>query len=137
MPLPRSVAEFNRRYWNKLARHFAGWLPGFGIVIHTGRISRRTYETPVNVFRTQDGFIVALTYGRADWVQNVMAAGAARLRTRRKLHEITNPRIVPAPEHENLPYVPRKVLSRINVPEELHVDDSSAPPRVDQPEPHG
>ena len=77
MPLPRSLANFNRRFTNRVSRHIAGWLPGFGIVIHTGRRSGRTYETPVNVFRRAGGFTFALTYGRADWVQNVMAAGSA------------------------------------------------------------
>jgi deazaflavin-dependent oxidoreductase (nitroreductase family) len=123
MPLPRSVARFNRRYWNKVSRYFAGWLPGFGIVIHTGRNSGRTYETPINVFRTEDGFVVALTYGRADWVRNVLAAGGAKVRTRRKVHTITNPRIVAAPAHARLPYLPRKVLAVLDVPEELHLDD--------------
>ena len=125
MPLPRSVARFNRKYWNKLARHFAGWMPGFGIVIHIGRTSG-TPSTAARwfiVFRTEDGFIFALTYGRADWVQNVMAAGSAKLRTLRKMHDVGNPRIVSAPEHEHLPFFPRQVLATIDVPEELHVDD--------------
>jgi deazaflavin-dependent oxidoreductase (nitroreductase family) len=125
MPLPRSLAEFNRRYTNKVSRRVAGWLPGFGIVIHTGRHSGRTYETPVNVFRTERGFVFALTYGRADWVQNVMAAGSAQLRTRRKLHTIANPRIVATPRHPDLPLVPRTILTWIDVHEELLVDDDT------------
>ena len=125
MPLPRSLANFNRRFTNRAGRHVAGWFPGFGIVIHTGRRSGRTYETPVNVFRTEDGFVFALTYGRADWVQNVMAAGTARLRTRRKVHEITNPRIVAAPRHPDLPFIPRQILTLIDVGEELRVDDAA------------
>ena len=124
MPLPRSLAEFNRRYTNKVTRPFAGALPGFGIVVHTGRRSGRTYETPVNVFSSDGGFIFALTYGRAEWVENVLAAGSAQLRTRRKLHAITNPRIVEAPDHHDLPLVPRTILSWIHVDEELHVDDA-------------
>ena len=126
MPLPRSLANFNRRFTNKVSRHVAGWLPGFGIVIHTGRRSGRTYETPVNVFRTDGRFVLALTYGRADWVQNVMAAGSAQLRTRRKVHVIANPRIVSAPRHPDLPLVPRTILSWIDVDEELHADDGAA-----------
>lgn len=126
MPLPRSLANFNRRFTNRVSRHVAGWLPGFGIVIHTGRRSGRTYETPVNVFRTEGGFVFALTYGRADWVQNVMAAGSARLRTRRTVHEIANPRIVAAPRHPDLPFIPRTILTWIDVGEELRVDDSAA-----------
>jgi deazaflavin-dependent oxidoreductase (nitroreductase family) len=126
MPLPRSLAEFNRRYTNKVSRRVAGWLPGFGIVIHSGRRSGRTYETPVNVFRSKGGFVFALTYGRADWVQNVMAAGSAQLRTRRKVHMISNPRIVSAPHHPDLPLVPRTILTWIDVAEELHADDDAA-----------
>src|SRR3954447_4787124 len=122
MPLSRSVADFNRRYFNKLSRHVAGWLPGFGIVIHTGRTSGRTYETPVNVFRTEDGFIIALTYGRADWVKNVMAAGSAKLRTRRKVAERRNPRMLRAPQREPMPGLPRAVLAAIDFPEELLAD---------------
>jgi deazaflavin-dependent oxidoreductase (nitroreductase family) len=125
MPLPRSLAEFNRRYTNRLSRRVAGWLPGFGIVIHIGRRSGRTYETPINVFRTQDGFVFALTYGRADWVQNVMAAGSAQLRTRRKLHVIANPRIIAAPHHADVPLVPRTILRWIDVHEELRVEVAS------------
>jgi deazaflavin-dependent oxidoreductase (nitroreductase family) len=126
VPLPRSLANFNRRFTNNVSRHIAGWLPGFGIVIHTGRRSGRRYETPVNVFRTDGGFVLALTYGRADWVQNVMAAGSAQLRTRRKLHIIANPRIITAPRHPDLPLVPRKILGWIDVAEELRVDADAA-----------
>ena len=125
MPLPRSLAEFNRRYTNKVSRHVAGWLPGFGIVIHSGRRSGRTYETPVNVFRSKGGFVFALTYGRADWVQNVMAAGSAQLRSRRKVHEIVNFTIVAAPRHPDLPLVARTILTWIDVHEELRVDDAT------------
>jgi deazaflavin-dependent oxidoreductase (nitroreductase family) len=126
MPLPRSLAQFNRRYTNKVSRHVAGWLPGFGIVIHIGRRSGRTYETPVNVFRARGEFVFALTYGRADWVQNMMAAGSARLRTRRRTYDIANPRIVDAPRHPDLPVVPRAILRWIDVGEELWVDDTTS-----------
>jgi len=94
-------------------------------VIHIGRRSGRTYETPVNVFRREGGFVFALTYGRADWVQNVMAAGSAQLRSRRKVHQIVNPTIIAAPRHPDLPFIPRTVLTWIDVDEELRVDDAT------------
>jgi deazaflavin-dependent oxidoreductase (nitroreductase family) len=79
MPAPRSIARFNRRFTNKLTLKVAGYLPGFAIVSHVGRKSGRTYRTPVNAFRTDDGYIIALTYGsESDWVKNVLAAGAVR-----------------------------------------------------------
>ena len=60
--------------------HLAGVLPGMGIVIHVGRRTRTVYRTPVNVFRTKDGFRIALTYGRdSEWVQNALSHGAVRL----------------------------------------------------------
>ena len=65
---------------------------GLGIVIHVGRRTRTVYRTPVIVFRTKDGFRVALTYGRdSDWVDNALAHGAVRLVTRRKEYEQTDP----------------------------------------------
>lgn len=48
------------------------------IIEHRGRVSGRTYRTPVVVRSVDDGFVVTLTYGtRADWVRNVLAAGSA------------------------------------------------------------
>jgi deazaflavin-dependent oxidoreductase (nitroreductase family) len=94
MPIPRVVARLNRVGLNRATRHIASWLPGFGVVVHRGRRSGRTYRTPVNVFQAQDGYVIALTYGhRSDWVQNVLAAGEADLITRgRELH-VHAPRI--------------------------------------------
>src|SRR5262245_52952519 len=97
MPLPRAVARFNKVVTNPVARLVAGRLPGFGIIAHVGRRSGREYRTPINVFRRSGGFVVALTYGRADWVENVLAVGEAQLRTRGRTHHLDNPRIVSDP----------------------------------------
>src|SRR5262245_61602920 len=93
MPLPQSLARFNRTGTNRITRPFAAWLPGFGVVTHTGRKSGRTFTTPVNVFRRRGGWTFSLTYGQGDWVKNVVHAGGASLRTRGRDHRITNPRI--------------------------------------------
>jgi deazaflavin-dependent oxidoreductase (nitroreductase family) len=75
------MARFNRQVLNHLTRPLASHLPGFGVIIHHGRRSGRTYETPVNVFRRSDSY-VALTYGAgADWVRNVLTAGVCELIT--------------------------------------------------------
>jgi deazaflavin-dependent oxidoreductase (nitroreductase family) len=74
MPLPRSVARFNRRYTNRFIEPIAERSRGFAIIVHRGRSSGATYRTPVNVFRAGDDLLVALTYGPgADWVRNVLA----------------------------------------------------------------
>lgn len=94
MPASRKVARFNKRYLNRLFLRVAGRMPGFGIVTHLGRKSGRAYRTPVNVFRTEGGYIVALTYGpEADWVKNVMAAGSCEVLTRGRRVHLFDPRI--------------------------------------------
>ncbi len=52
-----------------------------GLVIHVGRRSGRTHETPLAVHRRGDELLVPLTYGPgARWCLNVLAAGSCRVR---------------------------------------------------------
>ena len=84
---------------------------GLGIVIHVGRRTSTVYRTPVNVFRTKDGFRFALTYGRdAEWVQNALAHGAVRLVTRHKEYELTDPELVHDPHRQHVPRPAARVL---------------------------
>jgi deazaflavin-dependent oxidoreductase (nitroreductase family) len=110
------VARFNRAVTNKASIHVAGVLPDFGIVIHKGRQTGTVYRTPVNVFRTKDGFRVALPYGRdADWVQNAVSFGAVRLTTRGKEYELTNPQFVTDPYRQHVPLLLRGMLRVLRV----------------------
>jgi deazaflavin-dependent oxidoreductase (nitroreductase family) len=94
MPLPRSVARFNRRVTNRLLGPLAPYVPGFGVVIHTGRQTQRPYRTPVNVFRRPGGYVIALTYGpNTDWVHNVLASGSCLLETRGQIVRLNQPRL--------------------------------------------
>src|SRR5205814_189822 len=52
MPIPKVVGRWNKAGLNRLTRHIAPWLPGFGVIVHHGRRSGRRYQTPVNVFST-------------------------------------------------------------------------------------
>ena len=118
--LGRRMARFNRAVTNKVAVHVAGVLPGMGIVIHVGRRTRTVYRTPVLVFRTKDGFRIALTYGRdSDWVKNALAHGAVRLITRRREYELTEPEIVVDEHRQHVPLVLRGVLRLLGVSEFL------------------
>ncbi|GJF02422.1 nitroreductase/quinone reductase family protein [Pseudonocardia sp. D17] len=48
----------------------------WSLVRHVGRRSGRSYETPLLLARTSDGFVAELTYGPAvDWYRNIAAAG--------------------------------------------------------------
>jgi deazaflavin-dependent oxidoreductase (nitroreductase family) len=122
VPLPAAVARFNRRVTNRITRRIAPWAPGLGVVVHRGRRSGRAYETPVNVFRTADGYAIALTYGRGDWVRNVLHGGTAELVTRRRRHVLTNPRVVHDESHARFPLPARVVLGLIHADEVLLTD---------------
>ena len=95
MPIPARVARWNKVGLNRVVRHVAPWMPGLGLVVHRGRRSGRTYQTPVNVFPAEDGYIIALTYGaeNTDWVKNVRAAGGCELRTRGRVLQLNAPSV--------------------------------------------
>jgi deazaflavin-dependent oxidoreductase (nitroreductase family) len=92
--LARRIARFNKRFTNRLTGPLAPYVPGLGVVIHSGRRSGRRYETPVNVFSWDDGFVFALTYGReSQWVKNVLAAGGCELMTRGRRYRLEHPEV--------------------------------------------
>ena len=69
--------------------------PLFGILEHVGRKSGKTYRTPLNVFDTDDGVAILLTYGpNRDWLKNITAADSARMRRHGRTFEVTNPRVM-------------------------------------------
>ena len=94
MPLPRALAELNRRVGNPIVGTIAGTTPGFGIVTHRGRHSGRVYRSPVMVFRRGGGYRIALAYGRdADWLKNIRAAREFELETLGRTVTLTSPTI--------------------------------------------
>ena len=116
MPIPKTMARLNRVGLNRLTRRIAPWAPGFGVVVHQGRRSGRTYRTPVNVFPTPDGVRIALTYGAdSDWVKNVVASGGCRLLTRGRELSLTGPRIVHDPTRAGTRPVERRILRLLGV----------------------
>ena len=53
----------------------------------------------MNVFSTDDGVAILLTYGPdRDWLKNITAAGGARMRRHGKTIELTDPRVMPKAE---------------------------------------
>lgn len=123
MPAPRWLARFNERVTNRITGPVAPRLPGFGVVVHVGRKTRRRYRTPVNVFPTDNGFVIALTYGKdSNWVQNVLAAGGCRLETGGRAWRLTNPRLVHDPQRRSMPPPVRVILGLLNVDDFLRLD---------------
>jgi deazaflavin-dependent oxidoreductase (nitroreductase family) len=116
MPAPRWLARFNRHVTNRILGGVARYLPGFGVVTHTGRKSHRRYRTPVNVFRHPGGYVVALTYGpRADWVRNVLAGGGCTLETRGRRVQLTRPRLFHDAKQRAVPALVRPFIGLLHV----------------------
>ena len=109
----RWLAKINIAFTNRITSLFAGWLPGFGILTHVGRKSAKVHRTPVNVFRTSNGFIIALTYSsQSEWAKNVLAAGGCELQTRGKKYQLSAPKVVHDPTRRRFP-IPVRVVLRI------------------------
>jgi deazaflavin-dependent oxidoreductase (nitroreductase family) len=123
MPIPKAVARFNRYVTNPLARRIAGWAPMFAIVYHRGRRSGRRYSTPINIFQTDDGFVIALTYGPdVDWVKNILAAREAEIYHRSRLIRVLRPVLIPTyVGMAAMPRLVRLILRMINVTEFVHL----------------
>jgi deazaflavin-dependent oxidoreductase (nitroreductase family) len=95
MQLPQWLARFNRHVTNPIQRLWAGWAPTMGILEHVGRRSGNAYRTPLNVFSTDEGVAVLLTYGpNRDWLKNLTAAGTGRMRRYGKTFTVTDPRVM-------------------------------------------
>lgn len=115
MLLPPWLARFNRVVTNPLARPLARRLPGFAVVHHVGRRTGRPYRTPVNLFRSGNRYVIALTYGaNRDWVKNVLSARGCSVETRGRIVQLTDPRVVKG-EHGVVPAAVRPILRAIGV----------------------
>jgi hypothetical protein len=125
MPLPQSVARFNKRVTNPILSPIVRFLPGFGMIVHRGRTSGRVYRTPMMAFRSADGrrLHFALTYGSgADWVRNVVTAGEATFDSRWSGPlRLSHPRVLHAPKHRVVPRFIRGMLRLMRVDDFLEM----------------
>ncbi len=127
MPIPSRVRQWNKVGLNRATRHIAPWLPGFGVVVHRGRRSGRRYQTPVNVFGTEDGYLFALTYGAdTDWVRNVLAAGGCELHTGGRTVRLESPRLYHDESRRGIRPVERQILRLLGVADFLSLKTATA-----------
>ena len=116
------LRPFTRRFVNPVTRLVAGRLPGFGILLYRGRKSGTEYRTPMNVFRRDDEYVFALTYGPdVQWVKNIVAAGECRLVTRGRTIRLIGPRLFHDPGRTLMPPVVRQFLGLLRVSEFLRM----------------
>jgi deazaflavin-dependent oxidoreductase (nitroreductase family) len=126
MPIPQTLATFNKHVTNRITGPFAGVLPGFAVVSHVGRKSGRTYRTPVNMFRRGADYVFVMTYGPdVDWVKNVDAAGGAEILTKGQTVRLTDPRHFTDRERRCVPAAVRPILRLLGVDEFLAMRDVS------------
>jgi deazaflavin-dependent oxidoreductase (nitroreductase family) len=129
MPIPQIVGRWNKAGLNRVTKHIAPWMPGFGVVVHRGRRSGRRYQTPVNVFPIGDDYVIALTYGPGtDWVKNVLAAGGCELRTRGHTVRLISPRVFHDESRHDIRPVERQVLRLLGVADFLSLNKAPAAP---------
>ena len=123
----RWLATFNILVTNRITVLFAGWIPGFGILTHVGRRSGKVYRTPINVFRTPTGFIVALPYSSSsEWVKNVLAAGGCELKSQGKRYQLSAPRVVHDPSRKRFPIPVSIVLKLVGADEYIELSRNVA-----------
>jgi len=97
-PLVLEVVRRTSRLTKRFVMKSSGTPGGIAsIVRHVGRTTGRTYETPVSAVATNDGFVIALPYGRnTDWLKNVLASGSATIVHEGNTYRVNRPEIVPA-----------------------------------------
>jgi len=76
--------------------HLAGKRFGhFAILGHVGRKSGKLYKIPIIAEPFQNGFVIALTYGRkVDWYDNVAAKGGCSLRWKNRDYQLVHPEFI-------------------------------------------
>ena len=92
----KGLRKFNRTFFNPIIKLFAGRF-FYSLVYHMGRRSGKEYTTPVVAVRTDAFIFIPLPYGAdTDWLLNVQARGACRVKSSGRLYEAANPEVVDA-----------------------------------------
>ncbi|MPZ25677.1 MAG: DUF385 domain-containing protein [Micromonosporaceae bacterium] len=92
---PRRLAYVNRRFLNPVLRPLAHLLPPMAVVEHHGRVTGRRYRTPVFAFRRPGEVVIVLSYGRSDWLRNLLNNGGGGLIRFARRQPMVAPRVVP------------------------------------------
>jgi deazaflavin-dependent oxidoreductase (nitroreductase family) len=112
------MRSVNRVVTNPIMGTFAWLVPPLAVVHHVGRKSGKAYRSPVVAFRSADGFVIPMTYGRdVDWGRNVVKARGCEVEQMGRRLMLHNPRIVGFKAAEpHLPVIVRPALRLANFP---------------------
>jgi deazaflavin-dependent oxidoreductase (nitroreductase family) len=109
IPIPWIVRQWIKVGLNRITRHIARGCPASvrSSIVRSGRL----YQTPVNMFASEDGYALAPTYGPdTDWLKNVMAEGGRELRARGRVIPVVSPRLFHDEARRNIRSLERQVL---------------------------
>ena len=126
-PVLDRIRILNKYITNKILIHISGKDWGFfAIFSHTGRKSGKIYRIPIIVVPVDNGFVIALTYGKkTDWYENVKAKGGCSLLWKNKEYALNHPELID--KAQALPAFPaliRAGLSRIGMQYFLRLSNS-------------
>ena len=133
MPMKQAVLDrirvINKYFTNKILIHIAG--KGFGhfaILSHEGRKSGKLYRIPIMTEPVDNGFVIALTYGKeVDWYKNVKAKGGCSLFWKQKEYSLVNPELIDKEVGVMaFPAVIRAALQKMDIEYFLRLDIQSA-----------
>ena len=90
------VRVFNKHVTNKVLIHICGKNFGhFAILSHTGRKTGNLYRIPIIAEPIENGFVIALTYGKkVDWYANVKAKGSCSIHWKNVDYDLINPEFI-------------------------------------------
>jgi len=90
------IRVLNKYATNRLLIHISGKRFGhLAILNHEGRKTGKIYRIPIIAEPVENGFMIALTYGRkTDWCANVLTKGGCSLIWKNKEYRLNNPEFV-------------------------------------------
>ena len=122
------IRVFNKYVTNKILIHISGKNFGhFAILSHIGRKSGKLYRIPIIAEPIENGFVIALTYGKkVDWYENVLAEGGCSLYWKNKEYPLVNPEFIdPEIGVMAFPTIFRSVLRKKGIQYYLRLDIQS------------
>lgn len=90
------IRKLNKAVTNKVLIRISGKRFGhFAILGHRGRKTGALYRIPIIAEPFQDGFVIALTYGKkVDWYANVIAHDGCTLLWKEKEYHLASPTLI-------------------------------------------
>ncbi len=120
MPMPLWFGKLNKRVFNPREIR-QGIRP---VLTHVGRVSGRQYQTPLEAYAVDGGFVFVLMYGsQSDWVKNILASESGVLRFEGSDVAVSNPKLIDEAEAWSLlPADTKRPPPLLRITEYLGVD---------------